>query len=455
MKDPATTPAELPPRSLTFLGTGSMGRPMIHKLLDEGWTVHVYDVNKSAAKGVIEAGAVWFNTPREASVGVKIVVSCLPLPIHVHQLLTGPDGAIEGMSPGAVWVDMSTTDYHNTLRIAHLCHERACNAIEAPVSNLSHMGVDFCNASIFCSGDRQGYDDSLPFLNIVGKINFFVGEIGQAQSVKLLTNITFYTYVILFAEITSVVQRADIPPLWFAQQLNSTRGANVMVDQFSPFLFDGSFDDSCTLEIAVKDVSLFCDMADEHNIEIPMARVTHSTYQEASKKYDMMRGHVQVIKITEELNNMPLQISNYSAPSKYGKNKNFVMPTNLVKDAYGREKPLMPEMYNAASFKPTEEQRKIIEALNGYCELIAETITEEAVSVGKSFGVADDYVRKMLIWSVGSSWVADHEGDFIAKPGALSDTAQYFEKSGLKLPLFSMVHDILCARHGWDVKKSL
>ena len=57
-----------------------------------------------------------------------------------------------------IWVDTSTTDYHNTLRIAEEAKKKGVHSLESPVSNLSHMGADFSNTSIYVGGDKKAYD---------------------------------------------------------------------------------------------------------------------------------------------------------------------------------------------------------------------------------------------------------------------------------------------------------
>ena len=68
---------------ITFIGTGSMGKPMVHELLKHGYPVRVYDRRREAAKTVVAAGAVWADTPRESAIGSEIVFTCLPLPEDV------------------------------------------------------------------------------------------------------------------------------------------------------------------------------------------------------------------------------------------------------------------------------------------------------------------------------------------------------------------------------------
>ena len=73
--------------------------------------------------------------------GSDVVITCLPLPHHVYENMVGPDGALEGMKKDSIWIDTSTTDYHNTLKIEALGIAKGVISLEAPVSNLSHLFI--------------------------------------------------------------------------------------------------------------------------------------------------------------------------------------------------------------------------------------------------------------------------------------------------------------------------
>ena len=128
------------PSKIAFIGVGNMGRPLVERLLHAGYAVQVYDIDAAHARSVIAAGACWKATPALCASGCEVVVTCLPLPHHVLENMTGPHGALAGMAAHSVWIDTSTTDYHNTRYIAGLARQKSIYSLEAPVSNLSHMG---------------------------------------------------------------------------------------------------------------------------------------------------------------------------------------------------------------------------------------------------------------------------------------------------------------------------
>lgn len=101
-----------------FIGTGSMRRPMIAKPVEAGYPIDIYDIEPVAAKDVVDRGARWHDAPGDAARDCEIVITCLPLPREVFDNIMGEQGALAGMPPDIVWIDTSTTDYHNTFEIA-------------------------------------------------------------------------------------------------------------------------------------------------------------------------------------------------------------------------------------------------------------------------------------------------------------------------------------------------
>ncbi len=393
---------------ITFIGTGAMGMPMVHELLKSGYPVKVYDRSRAAAESNINAGAVWADSPREAAVGSEIVFTCLPLPEDVYENMMGENGALAGMSRGSIWVDTSTTDYHNTLKIAEEGESIGVISLEAPVSNLSHMGADFANTSIYVGGSKEGYDRVEEVLNVVSKISFHVAKIGEAQTVKLITNLLFYTDTVIFGECLALAREAGIPLQWMWEYINRGSAFSVSTEQFMPFLLDHSYDNSCSLEIGHKDMNLTTDLADELGVALRLGRIVRDHYDEAMRRWDRYDGHIIVCRVTEEDNGISLRLKGFVAPSKYGINPDYKRSGEMVKDAAGRIKPKLPESYKAEPFDPTAVQQELIDTLIDYMTWINYVIYEECLDLGAGMGLGKALLEEVIFWSVGTCWITDN-----------------------------------------------
>ena len=408
---------------ITFIGTGAMGKPMVRELLKSGYPVKVNDKYKSAAEPLLKAGAMWADTPKESAVGSEVVFTCLPLPEHVYENMMGENGALEGMQAGSIWVDTSTTDYHNTLRIADEAIKKGIASLEAPVSNLSHMGADFANTSIYVGGDKKAYERVEEILRVISKISFHVAKIGEAQTVKLITNLLFYTDTVICGECLALAQEAGIPLHWMWENTLNTKAFSVSVEQFMPFLFDGSYDNSCTLEIGHKDMNLTCDLADELQVALPLGRIVRDHYNETIRRWDSQDGHIIVCRITEEDNNISLQIPGFVAPSKYGANPDYVRSGEMVTDKHGRIKPKLPGSYKSPPFQPSPSQQELFDTLTGYMTYINHIVFEECFDLGTGMGLGKELLEEVILWSVGTCWVTDNYKQYQPEAGIFKKMA--------------------------------
>src|SRR5262249_21633358 len=92
-----------------FIGLGHMGAPMSRNVLAAGHELVVHDVRPDAAAGLLAAGASWAGSPRETGTDRDVVVTMLPGPSQVEEVLLGPGGLLAGLRSGATWIDMSTS----------------------------------------------------------------------------------------------------------------------------------------------------------------------------------------------------------------------------------------------------------------------------------------------------------------------------------------------------------
>ena len=85
-----------------FIGLGHMGAPMSGNVLAAGHDLLVHDVRPDAAAGVLAAGAAWADSAREAGADRDVVVTMLPGPGQVEEVLLGPGGLLAGGLDSAV-----------------------------------------------------------------------------------------------------------------------------------------------------------------------------------------------------------------------------------------------------------------------------------------------------------------------------------------------------------------
>ena len=94
-----------------WIGTGVMGSSMCGHLMAAGYQATVY--NRTPAK--VEAagrarGRAEASSPREVAEASDVIFTIVGYPHDVREVTLGPDGTLAGARPGAVLVDMTTSE---------------------------------------------------------------------------------------------------------------------------------------------------------------------------------------------------------------------------------------------------------------------------------------------------------------------------------------------------------
>ena len=91
-----------------FLGLGTMGAPMAANVLKAGFPVTVWNRTTTKMQPLLAVGAKPGKGPAQVAAEADITITVVSRPADVEQIALQPDGIIDGLRPGAVYIDMST-----------------------------------------------------------------------------------------------------------------------------------------------------------------------------------------------------------------------------------------------------------------------------------------------------------------------------------------------------------
>ena len=171
-----------------FIGMGTMGAPMAKNILNAGYPVTVHNRNRDREIPVADAGANRAASPAEVARSADLIIICVSDTPDVEAVITGPEGVIEGISPGALVVDMSTISPTVTRSLAKILSDKGAGLIDAPVSGGSE-GAIAGTLSIMVGGSAADVEQARPVLQTMGKTIIHVGEVGAGQLTKAINQI--------------------------------------------------------------------------------------------------------------------------------------------------------------------------------------------------------------------------------------------------------------------------
>jgi 3-hydroxyisobutyrate dehydrogenase-like beta-hydroxyacid dehydrogenase len=253
---------------------------MSKRILDGGFNLTVYDINKEAAAPLLEKGAKWSGTPRDLAKSCEVVVSCLPTPQVVEQVVYGQNGLREGWTKGKVYVDMSTNSPTLLRQIAQDAGSLGVAVLDAPVSG-GISGADTGNLTIMVGGDAATLEKVRKVLETMGKLIFHVGTVGCGNVAKLINNTISLTCGAINAESFVLGVKAGIAPQMLWEIICNSTGNNWRLRQYPESVFRGNFEPGFKLSLGCKDIGLAMQLGRDCGVPLRVAAAVEQNMIEA------------------------------------------------------------------------------------------------------------------------------------------------------------------------------
>jgi len=198
-----------------FIGTGNMGNGMVRKLMNLGHELTVNDRRQESTANLIELGAKWAESPADAARGNQVVISSLPGPAEVDEVVLGERGLLEGAAPGTIYLDLTSSLPASAKRLGHILESRGVTFLEAPVSGMVSgvTSVEEASLSVFVGGDEKAFEQVKPLLAAFCANIFYVGDVGMGNVIKLTNNMISLGSRVLIQEALAVAVKAGYDPM--------------------------------------------------------------------------------------------------------------------------------------------------------------------------------------------------------------------------------------------------
>ncbi len=282
-----------------FIGLGNVGGKLAGSLLRNSVDLAVYDIDSAAADALVAGGARWCAGPRELAESVDVVITCLPSPAISAQVMEGANGVLEGFQPGMVWAEMSTTDKDEVARIGQKVSNLGGSPVDCPVSGGCHRAATG-NIAIFAGCERPAFDQLLPLLTKMGRRVLHTGPLGSASVLKVMTNYLATANLLSLTEalVTSTAAGLDLATTYEAIKISS--GNSFVHETESQVILNGSRDINFTMDLVLKDLSLFQSVADAAEVPLELSPLMIRMVADAAERYGMREWSPNVIRRLED-----------------------------------------------------------------------------------------------------------------------------------------------------------
>jgi 3-hydroxyisobutyrate dehydrogenase len=285
--------------NIGFIGLGNVGGQLAGNLLRHGVELTVRDIDPQRVAPLLARGARAAASSRALAAAVDIVITCLPSPAVCAAVMEGDDGVLAGLKPGALWLEMSTTDHTEVRRLAARVEERGATALDCPVSGGCHRAASG-NIAIFAGGTRSAFERALPVLAILGQRILHTGPLGTASQLKVLTNYLCTVHLAALAEALTVARVAELDLNTAYEAIRISSGNSFVHETESQVILNGSRDINFTMELVIKDVGLFDVLARQLGVPLELSPLILAIFQDGARRYGGGELSPNIIRRLEE-----------------------------------------------------------------------------------------------------------------------------------------------------------
>ena len=293
-----------------FIGLGNVGGKLAGSLLRNKFDLTVRDLDENLTKNFEKLGAKIVNSPKKLAEQVDLIITCLPSPKVCSEVMESHDGVINGLSENKIWLEMSTTDKSEVKRLGKLVSSKGSFALDGPVSGGCHK-ASTGNIAIFVGGERKAFEKILPVLTVMGREVLHTGELGSASILKVITNYLASTHLAALGEAWTVAKKYNLDLTKTYKGIAVSSGNSFVHETESQVILNGSYNINFTMDLVVKDTTLFNDLANELNASLEISPLIVQIFKDGQKKYGSRAWSSKIVKRMEDLNNIDFRAKGF------------------------------------------------------------------------------------------------------------------------------------------------
>lgn len=260
-----------------FIGIGRMGKQMSRHILEAGYDLTVHDLRKEAADPLLERGAKWADSPKIVAETCQVVLSSLPSPIEVQEIVYATDGLMNGWKAGDVYVDMSTNSPAMIRQVAEDARKKGVTVLDAPVTGGTE-GVERGTLVIIVGGDRICAERIHGILQAMGSSIYHAGDVGCGNIAKLVNNIISLTSNAIMAEAFVLGVKAGVDPQILWEVATTGTANNWDLQRYPQSVLRGNFEPGFRLSLGCKDAGLAMQLGREYGVPLHVASAVEQSF---------------------------------------------------------------------------------------------------------------------------------------------------------------------------------
>jgi 3-hydroxyisobutyrate dehydrogenase len=293
-----------------FIGLGSLGEGLCNNLVKAGYTVTANDLNKDLAKRLIAGGAGWSDDVAGACRDADVVITVLPSPAVSRKVVEGAGGVFENLKSGGTWIEMSTTDMEDLLRLNAVAATKGITVLECPVTGGVHL-ANSGEITVLVGGEESTFKRVEDILSTMGGEIIYMGKMGNASVVKVVTNMLAFIHLIAAGEAMMLPAKYGVDPDATYRAIRASSGNSFVHETESKLVLSGSYNVKFTMDLACKDLGLVNGIAEKIGVPLELGSMAQQIFRRARGLYGSQAQSPEVVRMIEQACGLELRAPGY------------------------------------------------------------------------------------------------------------------------------------------------
>jgi 3-hydroxyisobutyrate dehydrogenase len=297
-------------QKIGFIGLGSLGEGLCNSLVTAGYEVTINDLNIDLAKRLLAGGAKWADSIADTCKDADVVITVLPSPAVSRHVVEGQNGVFDNLKAGGTWIEMSTTDMDDLLRLSDVAKSKGIKVLECPVTGGVHL-ANSGEITVLVGGEEATFTGVEDILKTIGGEIIYMGKMGNASVVKVVTNMLAFIHLIAAGEAMMLPAKYGVDPDATYRAIRASSGNSFVHETESKLVLSGSYNVKFTMDLACKDLGLVNGIAEKLGVPLELGSMAQQIFRRAR---GLMGGNAQspeVVRMLEKACDLELRAPGY------------------------------------------------------------------------------------------------------------------------------------------------
>jgi 2-hydroxy-3-oxopropionate reductase len=275
--------------------------PMARNLMDSGYRLVLHNRTRHKAEELANAGrAEVAGSPAEVARNSEVVITMLPGPPEVAEVLAGEEGLLDGAGEGSLFIDMSTSSPVLARELARSARSRGASMLDAPVSG-GDVGAIEGTLSIMVGGEQADFQRAKPLFEAMGKTITHVGPTGAGQVTKAANQVVVALTIEAVSEALVLGSAGGVSAQKILEVLSGGLASNKVMEVKREKFLSHSFEPGFRSELHHKDLGIALAAGREYGVVLPVTAIVDQMLLSMRRKGWGEEDHSALLRIIEDL----------------------------------------------------------------------------------------------------------------------------------------------------------